>query len=55
MLPDGKDSEARLVGELGGGENLLEALLGTDAPSVRPMRRLLPDPCAYEVGLRSIA
>ena len=41
MLAQGKNGEARLVGQPGGGENLLEALLGADALSVSPMRRQL--------------
>ena len=43
MLAQGKNGEARLVGQPGGGENLLEALLGADALSVGPMRRQLAE------------
>jgi hypothetical protein len=39
MLADGEHGEAGLVGELGGSQDFLQALLSADGASIGPVRR----------------
>jgi len=43
MLADGQDIETCRVGKPGGSEDVLQALLGADAPAVGPVRRQLTE------------